>query len=237
MIAIVAIGVVALVWRIAAKSGTREVIGAQSTGKCEAALLASILIAIAMTALQSLAEAKFTKFKFPEMRYWWQVTIPFFGYAVWGMKQLLDRRNKTFFPRVMIAMAVLFTAYLGVMLAKAHVPAGRRNAYMRVCEWAAPKIKADWKGPAADESVKESAFEYRILNRPIVQAHTARLPYILGGRHDAASNLFADDTPDYICNEEKKIDFSDRSLHGAKYELMDKCQIGKRKFALYRRAQ
>ena len=49
--------------------------------------------------------------------------------------------------------------------------------------------------------------------------------------------MFADDVPDYICDEECKIDLASRSLRGARYELVDRLTVGKRTFALYRRAR
>ena len=238
MIGIVLLALVVLVYRIKARLFTRQ----------EAALLAVVLIPVLMTVAQSLAESKFTRLSLPEMRYWWQATIPLFGYAVWGLEKCFSGKLKVsefvkrselkhskLSTRTLLLIISLFALYDGIMLVKAHVPVGRRNAYIRVCKWAEERIRSDWKGPAEDKSVAHYDFEYRSLKRPIVQAHTARLPYILGGRNNSVGDHFADDTPDYICDEEKNINLAARGLHGAKYELMDKCQIGKRKFALYRR--
>ena len=124
------------------------------------------------------------------------------------------------------------------MLVKPHIPGSRRYAYLQAVDWAAEKIRADWKGPAMDEHVKYLSSNYRHPNRPVVCAHTPRLPYVLNGRrslHSDESVYDILDIPDYICDEEGKIDLAAEWLHGAKYELMDRLAIGKRTFALYRR--
>ena len=118
------------------------------------------------------------------------------------------------------------------MIMKPHIPGSRRYAYLRAVDWAAEKIRADWKGPAKDEYMGYSNLNYRHPNRPAVRAHTSRLPYVLNGRRSTA---LADDVPDYIYDEECEIDLAAESLHGAKYELMDRLTVGKRTFALYRR--
>jgi len=171
---------------------------------------------------------------FPEKRYWVQAGVLLLGWTAWGMYRLSSAMSSRFRPaRYILPAAVAGLAVVEiVMVMKPHIPGSRRYAYLRAVDWAAEKISADWNGPAMDEHMGYSSLNYRHPNRPVVCAHTARLPYVLNGRR---STVLDGDVPDYICDEEGKIDLAAERLHGARYELMDRLTVGKRTFALYRR--
>ena len=177
---------------------------------------------------------------FPEKRYWIQSAIMLSAWAVWGIRELSKQRNKVvaFCGRYLLPIVITCLALTDiVMLVKPYIPGSRRNAYVSATKWAAEKIRADWKGPSRDESVDFFAGEYRHPARPIVRCHTARLSYVVGGRKDPTLHQPDDPMADYICHEEAKIDFDSEPLSGAKYELMDRLRIGKRRFALYKRIE
>ena len=171
---------------------------------------------------------------FPEMRYWVQAGVLLMGWTAWGLYRLSSALASKFRPAryVLPAAVACLAAVEIVMIMKPHIPGSRRYAYLRAVDWAAERIRADWKGPAMDECMEYTNVNYRHPNRPVVRAHTSRLPYVLNGRRSTA---LADDVPDYICDEECEIDLAAESLHGARYELMDRLTVGKRTFALYRR--
>ena len=172
---------------------------------------------------------------FPEARYWVQSGVLLLGWTAWGIYRLSSALSSKFRPaRYVLPVAVACLAAVEiVMIMKPHIPGSRRYAYLQAVDWAAERIRADWKGPAADEHMGYFNRNYRHPNRPIVSAHTARLPYVLNGRR---STVLAGDVPDYICDEEGKIDLAaEWRLHGVRYELMDRLTVGKRTFALYRR--
>lgn len=177
---------------------------------------------------------------FPEKRYWVQSAILLSGWAVWGIRELSKQRNKVlaFCGRYVLPIVIACLALTDVvMLAKSYIPGSRRHAYVKAAKWAAEKIRDDWKGPSRDEKVDFFAGEYRHPSRPIVRCHTARLSYMVGGRKDHTVHQSDDPMPDYVCNEECKLDFDAEPLKGAKFELMDRLVVGKRKFALYRRVE
>ena len=171
---------------------------------------------------------------FPEMRYWVQSGVLLLGWTAWGIYRLSSALASKFRPAryVLPAAVACLAAFEIVMIAKPHIPGARRHAYLQAVDWAAERIRADWKGPAMDECMGYFNLNYRHPNRPVVRAHMSRLPYVLNGRRSTA---LADDVPDYICDEENKIDLASELLHGASYELMDRLTVGKRTFALYRR--
>ena len=177
---------------------------------------------------------------FPEKRYWVQAGVLLLGWTAWGICRFSSALSYKFRPAryvLLVAVACLVVVEIA-MLVKPHIPGSRRYAYLQAVDWAAEKIRADWKGPAMDEHVKYLSSNYRHPNRPVVCAHTPRLPYVLNGRrslHSDESVYDILDIPDYICDEEGKLDLAAKWLHGAKYELMDRLTTGKRMFALYRR--
>ena len=225
MIVVMAIAALAIAYRIKARLFT----------KSEAVILAIFAVNWLMIELQIVICDHRTH---PEMRYWVQAGILLSGWAVWAVHKVSIslaekiRPAKYVLPLIVVCLAITET----VMIAKAHIPVGRRYAYVQVVDWAKDLIKADWRGPEKDEGIEYFNGEYRQPNRPIISCHTARLPYVLNGRNDSVSGYFENDTPDCICDEEKNINLSSPALHGACYELMDKCEVGKRRFALYRRA-
>ncbi len=226
MIAVIAIAAVAIAYRVKARLFT----------KAEFAVLSIFIVHLVMVELQiSICDHS----PFPEKRYWVQAGVLLSGWAVWGLVRFSAALSSRFRPaRYLLPAAVVCLAAVEVaMIAKPHVPFSRRYAHLRAVDWAEEMIRADWKGPSKDKGIEFITAEYRQPNRPIVRAHTARLPYVLNGRNDSVSQAFEDDTPDYICDEEGKIDLLSESLHGAKYELMEKAKFGRRTFALYRRVR
>ena len=222
----VVIAAVAIAYRVKARLFT----------KAELAVLAVFIVHLAMVELQiSICDHS----PFPEKRYWVQAGVLLLGWAAWGIARFSAMLSSRFRPaRYLLPAAVACLAAVEVaMIAKPHVPFSRRYAHLRAVDWAEERIRADWKGPSKDSGIEFIVSEYRQPNRPIVRAHTARLPYVLDGRNDSVSMAFEDDTPDYICDEEGKVDVVSESLHGARYELMDKARFGRRTFALYRRVR
>lgn len=198
--------------------------------KAEFAVLAIFVANFAMIELQiAICDHQL----FPEARYWVQSGVLLLGWTAWGIYRLSSALSSRFRPARYILPAVVACLAVVeiVMIIKPHIPGSRRYAYLQAVDWAAERIRADWKGPAVDEHMERSNLNYRPPNRPIVCAHTSRLPYVLNGRRGVA---FVDDVPDYICDEEKKLDLDSEWLHGARYELMDRLAVGKRTFALYR---
>jgi len=173
----------------------------------------------------------------PEKRYWAQSSTLAIGWFVWGIMQFSAwlspkiRAAKWLLPLLAGMLAVNDMA----MLAKPHIPVGRRYAYVKACDWAAERIRADWDGPKRDETNLFRNENYHEPNRPCIDAHSNRLPYVLGGRADALVKQSKIDIPDYIFDEDREIDLADKHLRGAKYRLLDKVQFGKYKFSLYRR--
>lgn len=173
----------------------------------------------------------------PEKRYWAQSSTLAIGWFVWGVMRL----SQWLSPKIHAAkwllplLAGLLAANDIVILAKAHFPVGRRHAYVQACDWAAERIRADWDGPKRDEKNVFRIENYHLPNRPCIDAHSNRLPYIVGGRADALVKVSPIDIPDYIFDEDRDIDLKDKHLRGAKYRLLDKVQFGKYKFSLYRR--
>ena len=179
---------------------------------------------------------------FPEKRYWVQSGVLLLGWTAWGIYRFSSALSSRFrLARYVLPAAVACLAGFEVlMIMKPHIPGSRRYAYLQAVDWAAERIRADWKGPAKDEHLEYVGSNYRRPNRPVVHAHTARLPYVLNGRRSLRGDESVcdiHDIPDYICDEEKNIDLAADWLHGARYELMDRLTVGKRTFALYRRRE
>ena len=224
MIVLLTIAVLAILFRLAKGLFTRQ----------EALVLAVFLANFLFVFLQS---AICDSVWMPERRYFIPGGVLLLGWTAWGVFAF-SRACAAKFPLARFAFPVLVAVFAlieVVMLVKPVVPGSRRHAYLAALDWAMPRIAADWHGPAADERVAFFPGEYRDVGRPIVHAHTARLPYLFGGRNDSVSHLFADDAPDYIFDEERKIDLAAFADKSARYELMDKVAFGSRTFALYRR--
>lgn len=171
----------------------------------------------------------------PEKRYWVQAGVLLSGWAVWGVREIvraLSRRvpaMKLVLPLVVCGFAVF---ELGMLL-KPHIPFSRRHAYLAACAWAAERIRADWKGPDRDGEPQYTDAEYVDGRRPSLFSHTARLPYVLGGRQASHLPPALVEVPDYLVDEEP-IDFEVRELRGLRFERLETLDIGSRKFAIYR---
>lgn len=224
MIVLLTIAALAILFRLAKGLFTRQ----------EALVLAVFLVNVLFVFLQS---AICDSVWMPERRYFIQGGVLLLGWTAWGVFAF-SRACAARFPLARFAFPVLVVAFALLevgMLVKAQVPGSRRHAYLAALDWARGRIRADYRGPKADAQVAYFSGEYRDASRPVVQAHTARLAYLLGGRNASVAHLFADDVPDYIFDEERKIDLSAFAKWGASYELMGKAMFGKRAFALYRR--
>ena len=225
MIVLLVIAVAAIAWRIATKRFTAA----------EGIVLAIAVLNYLVLAGQMLGCYGFKNYDPPEMRYWIQSGILFFGWAAWGLLEVSrlvaqkGRPAKFLLPLVVAVLAAIDVA----MLVKPHVPGSRRNAYLRACDWAEGKIRADYKGPAKDAAWVYGDQEYHDEKRPALVAHTGLLAYRLNGRHASPGKFGAIDLPDYVFDEDKKI----RLPTGASYELMDRVSFGKRSFSLYRRVK
>ena len=226
MIVFLTIAALAIVYRLAKGLFTRK----------EALVLAVFLVNFLFVFLQS---AICDSVWMPEKRYFIQSGVLLLGWTAWGVFAF-SRAAAAKFPPAKFAFPVLVAVFALIevaMLVKPVVPGSRRHAYLAALDWAKERIAADWHGPAADGRERIAFFpgEYRDIARPIVHAHTARLPYLLGGRNDSVSHRFANDAPDYVFDEERKIDLAAFADKSARYELMEKVSFGKRTFALYRR--
>ena len=175
------------------------------------------------------------KFEPPEMRYWIQAGVLWLGWTAWGLSEASRALARKWSPaKFLLPLVVAVLAAIDVaMLVKAHVPGSRRNAYLRACDWAEEKIRADYRGPAKDAEWVYSDEEYHDEKRPALVAHTGLLAYRLNGRHASPGKFGAIDLPDYVFDEDKKV----RLPKGASYELMDRLRVGKRPFSLYRRVK
>ncbi len=225
MIVLLIIAVAAIVWRIATKRFTAA----------EWIVLAIAVLNYAVLAGQMLGCYGFRNYDPPEQRYWIQSGVLFLGWAAWGILEVSRlaaqkwRPAKFLLPIVVVALMAIDIA----MLVKPHVPGSRRNAYLRACDWAEEKIRADYQGPAKDTERVYGNQEYHEEKRPAIIAHTGLLAYRLNGRHASPGNFGAIDLPDYVFDEDKKIHLP----KDARYELMDRVSFGKRSFSLYRRVK
>lgn len=225
MIVLLVIAVAAIAWRIATKRFTAA----------EWIVLAIAALNYAVLAGQMLGCYGFKNYDPPEMRYWIQSGILFFGWAAWGLLEVSRfvaqkwRPAKFLLPLVVAVLVAIDVA----MLMKPHVLGSRRNAYLRACDWAEEKIRADYKGPAKDAAWVYGDQEYHDEKRPALVAHTGLLAYRLNGRHASPGKFGAIDLPDYVFDEDKKIHLPT----GATYELVDRVSFGTRSFSLYRRVK
>lgn len=194
--------------------------------KTEAALLVLVIGSILMIVLQRCFESGHFHWALPERRYVVQATVVLYGWGVWGILQLPTRIRCIILPVLVGALAT----YHFAMIAKSHVPFGRRFAFVQASEWAIAKIKADYHGPRRDEVNVFSIGEYHRPNRPIVHGHNPRIGYLLGGRDESLTVFGKADQPDYWVTGHY-----DEQFARDEYELMDTFICGKRRFDLFRR--
>ena len=225
MIVLMLIAVAAVAWRIATKRFTAA----------EWILLAIAALNHVVLTGQIMFESGSFVLGHPEQRYWIQSGVLFLGWAAWGLSEASRLVAQKWSPaKFLLPLVVAVLVAIDVaMLVKPHVPGSRRNAYLRACDWAEEKIRADYRGPAKDAEWVYSDEEYHEAKRPVVGAHTGLLAYRLNGRQGSPGKFGAIDLPDYVVDEDKKLRFP----KGASYELMDRLRIGKRPFSLYRRVK
>lgn len=215
MILLLLLSLAAIAWRLKRRTFTRA----------EGVLLSIVLINIVLVWAQSfICDHRLS----PERRYYAQSLLLVFPWGLWGLATAW--KNSRLARWAFATTIGLFVVYNGIMLAKAHLPFGRRSAYFAACNWAQRQIAADWRGPSRDEAVEFSWRDYHLPYRPIVQAHSSRLPYLLGGRDMIPGTFQFDDHPDYW--------FSDISRDPPPTEgfaLMGTFRQGKYTFELYKR--
>lgn len=223
MIVLMSIAAAAVAVRIATRRFTAP----------EWALLAIAALNYLVLAGQLLGCWGIDKYEGPEKRYWIQSGVLFLGWTAWGLSELSRVAARRWRParQTLPLVVAVFAAIDLAMLAKPHVPGSRRNSNLRACEWAEERIRADWKGPAADRENVYSDREYHEPGRPALRAHTGLLAYRLGGRQASPDKFGAVDLPDYVVDEEKKL----RLPEGADYSLMDSAEFSGRRYLIYRR--
>ena len=225
MIVLMLIAAAAVAWRIKTKRFTAP----------EGVLLSVGILTYLVLAGQILVCWGLKKFEPPEMRYWIQAGVLWLGWTAWGLSEASRALARKWCPaKFLLPLVVAVLVAIDVaMLVKPHVPGSRRNAYLRACDWAEEKIRADYRGPAKDAEWVYGNVEYHDVKRPAITAHTDLLSYRLNGRHANPKKFGAMDLPDYVFDEDKKI----KLPKGARYELMDRVSFGKRSFSLYRRVK
>ena len=181
---------------------------------------------------------KFHHFRY-DPRYFRPVSFLSWGWLAWGLSAWWHKVK--WYALAAFAAAC---AYDAVMVFKPLIPGSRRAAYVQAGDWAARRIREDWKGPARDEKETFALLEYHPPFRPIVHAHIARVPYLLGGRYSFMEHFGAADNPDYWVIDTKRD--TRWWLPEMKrispfpwlpdYELIDKARFGKRDFEIWRRA-
>ena len=147
------------------------------------------------------------------------------GWAAWGMSRWW-RRTKW----LAVALLVGTCVFDLVLVVKPKLPFGRRGAYVRACDWAVERIRADWKGPARDTEPVFSLEEYHTPYRPAVFAHVARVPYLLNGRQALLTDFGETDYPDYWIIDTRRDDPPPPD-----FDRIDTFRQGKFAFELYRR--
>lgn len=225
MIVVLIIALAAIAYRIYKRTFTRV----------EAAVLALFAVNFIVIWLQSaICDHVFL----PERRYWIESAIVLSGWTVWGIRELMKLKLKLvaligrwFLPICVVCLAITDIA----MLVKPYIRSSRRYANIAAVNWAAVKIREDWKGPARDESLEFCMDEYYHPGRPSIRSHSARLPLLLGGRKDYTVRQLGGMMPDYVCNEESKIELDQLPFTAANYEILDRLSIGKRRYILYKR--
>lgn len=145
--------------------------------------------------------------------------------------------------------AVLMAVTAAVYLVKAQVPGTRRHQYVSACQWAVEEIRRDYRGPVVDAEILFSDSEYCTRGRPVVEAHIARVPYLLDGRAASAVGCSVQHIPDgvipdYIVDETgKAVDESGavKSVWSVvakgKYVKLAERRFGKRDFVILKRVR
>lgn len=220
MIALVLFSLVVIGWRIRQRWFTRA----------EGMLLVVVAVNYAIVVGQSLFESGQFQLNFPEARYTIQSTLLLYPWGIWGILSLF--RSDRLASRCLATVFAGFAVLAVVMLVKSNIPGTRRYAYVQACDWAVERIRADWDGPSKDATFEFYPQEYHSPNRPIIEAHTARLSYLLGGRVSSVDMIGDVDTPDYWFDNIERETPSERG-----YRKVDSYQCGKYRFVLYRRQQ
>lgn len=188
----------------------------------EFALLGVALVSLAIIFGQTLV----CDGSMPERRYFAQVLTVCAPWGVWGVLQV--RGGRWVLASALAALAI----FHAIMYAKPHIPGARRHAYVMACNWAAEKIRADWRGPSRDDETAYSSRQYHLPFRPCVHGISPRLGYLVGGRDEFGHIFRNEDIPDYWLNGR-----NDERFVRKDYELMDVYSCGKYKFELHRRKQ
>ena len=217
MIAFAVFSIAVVVYRLIRGLFTRQ----------EGVVLGIFALALLVITAQSCLEYGRFQFALPERRYVIQSTVLLYGWGVWGVMNLPLRAARRF---VLPVVVVGLIAYHGIMLAKSHLPFGRRAAFVAASDWAVERIRADYRGPTSDATNVFRLAEYHRPNRPIVHGHNPRIGYLLGGRDESLRIFGAVDQPDYWVTGHLDGEFD----RGA-YEFVDAFVFGKRRFELYRR--
>lgn len=217
MIALALFSIAVILWRLKWRRASRAEV-----------LLAGLVL---MNFLVVFAQEKFGGVHpFPEARYYNQTYLLLYPWGIWGVLQLMSK-VKRINARICLGVVFgVFAIYDGVMLIKAHLPVGRRSAYEASIQWALPKIAADWQGPKRDELSVMNGKDYHTPYRPVVAAHSARLPYLLGGRDSIFWAYEKEDVADYWFSDIRRDEPPAKG-----YDLMDEFKQGKYTFQLYRR--
>lgn len=180
---------------------------------------------------------KFHHFRY-DPRYFRPVGCISWVWLAWGLSNWWHKVK--WYALGLFAAACLYDA---VMVFKPLIPGSRRHAYVQACDWAVDIIRRDWKGPRQDAQDVFSLREYHVPYRPIVHAHVARVPYLLGGRYSFMEHFNRVDTPDYYVVDVKR----DHRLWLPEerpfspypwlpdYTRVDTARFGKRTFEIWRR--
>lgn len=153
-----------------------------------------------------------------------------FGAAIWAILQHHLGR------KLVLAGLVGLAIYNGVMLTKHLIPGSRRNANLIACNWAEKLIREDWKMIDIPPNPKLFTIrEYTTGGRPIIRPISKRMTYRLGGRNGDPCFGRKDGKPDYIVEEDRRLNFD--YLRKGDYVLMDELTLKKRHYSLYKRLQ
>ena len=138
--------------------------------------------------------------------------------------------------RALLTLAVaLLAVHAAVMLVRSRVPGTNRYWKIAVCNWAVETIRVDYNGPLTDVETpfakKIYEFFYHLPNRPVVNAPSARVAYLLNGRQ--MQDVGPTDMPDYFVLDLADARFSRIADFG--YEKFAERRFGKKDFAIYRR--
>lgn len=167
---------------------------------------------------------KFHHFRY-DPRYFRPASFLSWIWLAWGLSTYWSKVK--WYALSALAAICIFDA---VLVIKPKLPFGRRGAYVRACDWAVEKIRADWKGPSRDPDIGFSLGEYHTPYRPVVMAHVARVPYLLNGRQALLTDFGKVDHPDYWIIDTRRDDPPQ-----AGFELVDTFRQGKFTFELFRR--